>query len=317
MSIAPELRQHLSLPMVCPPMFLVSGPDLVRAACLNGLLGALPRQNARTLDQFDAWLGELVPELEDARAQGQRVGPIAANLAAKVSMDDLAANLDVLKRHGVDIVITANGDPTEVTKRVHDWGGTVWHDVTSIRFAEKGIEAGVDGLVCIGAGGGGHSGALSHLALIPKVRSMFDGTIIAAGAITSGAAVRALEVLGADLCYLGTRFIATQESMASEEYKQMLVDGRAQDLLYLPAEGGVPANWLAASLRGKFEGYDAVESDYRRHVRGSLPSDLKYWVDVWSAGQGVELIHDIPSVDELVERLRREYTQACELPAHT
>ena len=312
--VSTRLRDRLSLPVVCPPMFLVSGPDLVRAACLSGLIGALPRQNARTLKQFDRWLSDIVPELDDARAGGTRVGPIAANLPSKVSQAEIDENLEVLARHHVDIVITAYGDPTEVTKRVHDWGGIVYHDVTSIRFAEKAIGAGVDGLVCIGAGGGGHSGTLSHLAFIPKVRSMFDGTIIAAGAITTGAGVRAAEILGADLCYLGTRFIATEESMASREYKQMLVEGTAQDLYYLPAEGGVPANWLGQSLRHFVEDFEAIATDYQHHRRGALPRDLRYWVDVWSAGQGIELIDDVPPVAELVSRLRCEYVEACHVP---
>jgi nitronate monooxygenase len=313
-TLAPDIRERLSLPAICPPMFLVSGPDLVREACLSGVIGGFPRANARTREQFDAWLSEIVPVLDGARAEGRRVAPIAANFATKLPPEEIVADLRLIERHGIDIVITANGDPTEVTRIVHDWGGRVFHDVTTVRFAEKAIAAGVDGLTCIGAGGGGHSGTVSHLALIPKVRAMFDGTIVAAGAITTGAAVRAAEILGADLSYLGTRYIATKESMASEEYKQMLVDGRAADLHYLPARGGVPANWLGPSLARAGVDVETLRESYARHERPALPPELKYWAEVWSAGQGIELIDDIPTVAELTLRLRREYVEACAVP---
>jgi nitronate monooxygenase len=303
------VRKRLTAPIICPPMFLVSGPDLIREACLQGFVGALPRQNARSMEDFESWLQQVTSDLDEARAAGRQVGPIAANFAAKYAPEVLDAELELLGRYGVDIVITANGNPAETVKRVHDWGGVVWHDVTTIRFAEKAIAAGVDGLTCIGAGGGGHSGTVSHLALIPKVRSMFDGVIIAAGAIASGAAVRAAEVLGADLAYMGTRFIATEESLAPEAYKQMLVEADSTWLRYTTYEGGVPANWLLPSLAER-----GVSPDVLKDPRAWLPGDLKYWSEVWSGGQAVELITDVPSVAELAGRIRREYIEACGVP---
>jgi nitronate monooxygenase len=307
--LSDTVRDRLTLPVVCPPMFLVSGPALVREACLEGFVGGLPRQNARTMAEFSGWLDEITPALDEARAEGRRVGPVAANLAAKFDIDELEEHLALLEKHRIDIVISASGNPAELTKRVHDWGGVVWHDVTSLRFAEKAIAAGVDGLTCIGAGGGGHSGTVSAMALIPKVRSMFDGVILAAGAIATGAAVRAAEVLGADLAYMGTRFIATQESLAAERYKQMLVEADSTSLRYTTYEGGVPANWLLPSL-----GEAGVAEEILSDPRLALPRELRYWADVWSAGQAVELIDDIPTVAELASRIRSEYIAACATP---
>ncbi|EHJ62610.1 NAD(P)H-dependent flavin oxidoreductase [Novosphingobium pentaromativorans] len=299
-------------------MFLVSGPEMVAEACKAGIVGALPRANARELGQFDAWLMQIA----DARARhadqhpGARIGPIAVNLATNLSRDELRENLAVCKRHGVQIIISAVGDPTELTKEVHDWGGVIFHDVTALRFAEKAIGAGVDGLTCIGAGGGGHSGLISHLALVPKVRSMFDGVVLMAGAIGNGAAIRAAEVLGADLAYMGTRFIATREAPVHSSYKQMLVDEACAGLMYTPAISGIPANWMKASMEAN--GLDPAalpvpEKGAKPYAH--LPQGVKPWKTLWSAGQGIELIRDVPNVSELVARLRREYVAACETPS--
>lgn len=313
MSLDPAIRARLRLPAVCAPMFLVTGPDLVREACKAGLIGGLPRQNARTLDQFDDWLGAIRRDLDEYAAHhpDARIGPIAVNLATRLAPDDLRDHLDVCGRHGVEIIISATGDPTELIKQVHDWGGKVFHDVTSLRFAEKAIAAGVDGLTCIGAGGGGHSGTISHLALIPKVRSMFDGTIIAAGAISTGAAIRAAEILGADLAYLGTRFIATQESAAPPEYKQLLLSQTSVDLHYTEKISGVAANWIGESMRRVGLDPDALPTPSGRMRHDHLPGGVKPWKNLWSAGQGIDLIDDLPTVAELVRRLRAEYVTAC------
>jgi nitronate monooxygenase len=307
----------LTLPAACAPMFLVSGPDLVLEACKSGVIGVLPRQNARTIEQFDGWMEHISAGLSDLRQSdpGARIAPLAVNLATRMSPEDLSANLAICRRSGVEIVISATGDPTELTKRVHDWGGKVFHDVTNMRFAEKAISAGVDGLTCIGAGGGGHSGTISHLALIPKVRSIFSGVILMAGAISNGAAIRAAEVLGADLAYLGTRFIATRESMASPEYKALLVGQSSAGLSYTADIAGAPANWLMESMR--MVGLDPSQlpksAGFGRYEH--LPKGARPWVNIWSAGQGIDLIQDIPSVHELVGRLRAEYVEACEVPS--
>lgn len=282
-------------------MYRVSNPALVIGACTNGLVGALPRQNVRTLAEFDAWLGQVSSALAafaDAHPMAH-VGPVAVNLS-RMADSDLAEHLAVCARHGVSLFISAMGNPAELTRRVHDFGGQVWHDVTTIRFAEKAIAAGVDGLTCIGAGGGGHSGTVSPLALVPKVRSMFAGTVVMAGAIASGAAIRASEVLGADLAYIGTRFIATEEANAPREYKRMLLESGHEDLAYGAFFGNAPASWLRPSLE---------RVGYREGA--ALPEGTRPWRDVWSAGQGIVLIDDIPPAAEAIARLRSECLAAC------
>jgi nitronate monooxygenase len=315
MALDPAIRARLTLPAVCAPMFLVTGPALVREACKAGLIGGVPRQNARSLEQFDAWLSEVRRDLDAYAAEnpGARIGPIAVNLAIRLSGEELRREMEVCRRHGVEIIISVAGDPGPLAAQVHDFGGKVFHDVTNLRFAEKAIAAGVDGLTCIGAGGGGHSGTISHLALIPKIRAMYDGTIIMAGAIGNGAAIRAAEVLGSDLAYVGTRFIATQESDAPAAYKQMLVDESSKGLRYTDAVGGAPANWILESLR--LAGLDPDDLPIPQG-RGydHLPENARPWRDFWSAGQSIDLIEDIPTVAELCARLRREYITACETP---
>lgn len=317
MTLDPALRDTLALPAVCAPMFLVSGPKLVAAACKAGVIGALPRQNARTLETFENWLRDIREDVDEFTAQnpGARIGPVAVNLAARFDDDELTAHLDLCARYGVEIIISAQGSPRALAQRVHDWGGQIYHDVTSIRFAEKAIAAGVDGLICIGAGGGGHSGTTSHLVLIPKIRSMFDGVIIMAGAVTNGAAIRAAEILGADLSYLGTRFIGTRESLAHDDYKALLVSQTSDGLMYTGRIAGVPANWLVESMRSVgLDPEDLPVPTRPGMTHEHLPDGVKPWVNLWSAGQGIDLIDDIPTVAELVGRLRREYVDACRTP---
>jgi nitronate monooxygenase len=317
-SLDPKIRSSLTLPAICAPMFLVTGPALVREACKAGVIGGLPRQNARSFELFEAWLAEIHEALSayrDTRPEA-RIAPVAVNYPTRMPEDELAANMALCARYGVEIIISVGGDPTELIKRVHGFGGKVFHDVTSLRFAEKAIAAGADGLTCIGAGGGGHSGTISHLALIPKIRAMYDGTIVMAGAVSTGAAVRAAEVLGADLAYLGTRFIATQEADAPEEYKQLLVSETSTDLTYTGDIAGVPANWMIESIRRVGLDPDNLPKPLGRGMRHDhLPEGVTPWRNLWSAGQGVDLIEDIPTVAELVRRLRREYVAACEAPS--
>jgi nitronate monooxygenase len=317
MALDPAIRASLTLPAICAPMFLVTGPALVREACKAGVIGGLPRQNARSFEIFEQWLIDIRADLDRHRAEHPeaRIAPLAVNLATRMPPDELALHLAVCRRYGVEIVISATGDPTDLIARVHEWGGKVFHDVTNLRFAEKAIAAGADGLTCIGAGGGGHSGTISHLALIPQVRAMFDGVIIMAGAVSNGAAIRAAEILGADLAYLGTRFIATEESDAPQAYKDLLVSQGSPGLMYTGKIAGVPANWMAESMR--MVGLDPAElpeplGKGMRHDH--LPPGVRPWVNLWSAGQGIDLIHDIPSVADLVLRLRAEYVAACETP---
>jgi nitronate monooxygenase len=315
MALDAALRARLTLPAICAPMFLVTGPDLVREACKAGVIGGLPRANARTFETFEAWMASIHADLKahaDAHPDA-RIAPVAVNLATRMEPAELKVHLDLCARHGVEIIISAAGDPTELTGRVHDWGGKVFHDVTSLRFAEKAIAAGVDGLTCIGAGGGGHSGLISHLALIPKIRSMFDGVIIMAGAVSTGAVIRAAEVLGADLAYLGTRFIATRESDAPAAYKALLVSETSSDLSYTPKIAGVAANWLTESIRQNGMDPANLPEPLGRGMRHDhLPEGVQPWKTLWSAGQGIDLIDEVPSVADLVSQLRREYLAACE-----
>jgi nitronate monooxygenase len=316
MSLDARIRASLALPAVCAPMFLVSGPDLVREACKAGIIGALPRQNARSFEEFEAWLCTIRQALTlHTEDTGRTCGPLAVNLATRVPEEELGRHFDVCARHGVEIVITVGGDPTALIRRAHDAGLKVFHDITSMRFAEKAITAGADGLNCIGAGGGGHSGTMSHLALIRTVRAIYSGTIVMGGAISDGATIRAAELLGADLAYLGTRFIATVESQAPAAYKQMLVDCTSSDLVYTPEIAGVAANWLVPSIRAAGLDPDALPQPLGRGMRHDhLPAGAQPWKTIWSAGQGIDLIHDIPSVHDLVLRLRAEYVAACRLP---
>jgi nitronate monooxygenase len=318
MSLDANLRASLTLPAICAPMFLVTGPALVREACKAGVIGGLPRQNARSLEEFEAWLAEITEALQAHRVAypDARIAPIAVNYPTRMAPDDLAANMALCRKYGVEIIISVGGDPTELIARVHDFGGKVFHDITSMRFAEKAIAAGADGLNCIGAGGGGHSGTISHLAMIPRIRAIYDGTIVLAGAVSTGAVIRAAEVLGADLAYLGTRFIATREADAPDEYKELLVSQTSGDLAYTGDIAGVPANWMVESIRRVGLDPDNLPKPMGRGMRHDhLPEGVTPWKNLWSAGQGVDLIDDIPSVAELVARLRREYVAACETPS--
>jgi nitronate monooxygenase len=317
-SLDPKIRAGLTLPAICAPMFLVTGPRLVAEACKAGVIGGLPRQNARSPEEFEAWLAQIRAALDAARAAdpAARIAPIAINYPTRMAPDDLAANMAVCAKYGVEIVISVGGDPTELIARVHGFGGKVFHDITSLRFAEKAIAAGADGLNCIGAGGGGHSGTISHLALIPRIRAMYDGTIVMAGAVSTGAVIRAAEVLGADLAYLGTRFIATQEADAPDEYKELLVSQTSSDLVYTGDIAGVPANWMLESIRRVGLDPENLPKPLGRGMRHDhLPEGVTPWKNLWSAGQGVDLIDDVPTVAELVRRLRAEYVAACEAPS--
>lgn len=295
---------------------MVTGPDLVTEACKAGVIGGLPSHNARDFEELETWLKQIRKNLDQhARANpGTRIAPLAVNISRRSGGDDIRRNLDLCFANGAEIFITVGPDPTEIVKQIHDRGGKVFHDVTSIRFAEKAIKAQCDGLTCIGAGGGGHSGTISHLAFVPQVRAIFDGTIVLAGAVSTGAVIRAAEILGADLSYLGTRFIATQESNAPPAYKELLISQTSTGLLYTPQVAGVAANWIVESLR--MAGLDPAalpQPGGQGMNHDHMPETAKPWVNLWSAGQGIDLIHDIPTVAELVSRLRREYIAACEV----
>lgn len=315
MSLNSRIRNRLVLPAFCAPMYLVSTPRLLVEACKAGIVAGTNPSNCRSIEQFEAEMLFVRTELDawQGAHPSARIGPLAINLDLKTSAADTSRYLGICRAARVEIVVSVGGDPTQLIRRVHDEGGVVWHDATSIRFAEKAIRAGADGIIAIGAGGGGHSGVVSHLALIPQIRKVFDGTIVMAGAVSSGAAIRAAEILGADLAYLGTRFIATQESGATQEYKDLLVSQGIDGLMYTPDINGVPANWLIESMRRV--GLDPSNLPTPQgHGTKHLPPQVKPWSNVLSAGQGIGQIHDIPAVADLVLRLRREYVAACNTP---
>jgi nitronate monooxygenase len=315
MSLPQEIRSRLTLPAVAAPMFLCSGVALAAEACKAGVMGALTRNHCRDIEELQAQLAAVSEELARFRELNpeRKIGPLAVNISTHFGSDEMRAHFALCKRFGASIVITSVGDPTSMAPMVHEAGLLHYHDATTLRFAEKAIAARVDGIVAIGAGGGGHSGTISHLAFIPQIRAMFDGTVVLAGAVSNGATIRAAEILGADLAYLGTRFIATRESSAPDAYKAMLVEGTSADVMYTNAVNGLPANWLKASLRSI--GLDP-EHLPKPAGRGTdhLPAGVKPWRNVWSAGQGIGLINDIPTVAELVRRLQREYVEACSIP---
>lgn len=315
MALASKLKDSLTLPAFAAPMFLVSGPDLAIACCKAGIVGSLTRNHCRDTAELEEQLrtvSEALKRHADAHP-GAVIGPLCVNISPNANADEFRENLEVCRRYGTQIIVTSVGDPTKNAPLVREYGMFHFHDATTIRFAEKAAAAGVDGIVCIGAGGGGHAGTISHLAFIPQVRAMFDGTVVMAGAISTGAAIRAAEVLGADLAYIGTRMIATQESAAPDEYKQMLVDGGVTEVTYTRGVNGMPASWLKASLRSIGLDPENLVIPEGRSI-DHLPAGKTPWRDIWSGGQGIGLIHDLPPVAELVERLRREYVAACAVP---
>lgn len=291
-------------------MFLVSGPELVIAACRAGVVGTFPAPNARTPTDLDEWLATIRETVgNDADA-----APWAVNLVMHRSYDRMQEDLQVTLRHQPPLVITALGSPKEAVETVHSYGGMVWADVNSVAFAHKAAATGVDGLVLVCSGAGGHTGATSAFAFVNEVRSFWKGTLVLAGGIASGQAIRAAEVLGADLAYLGTAFIATEESRAVAEYKQMVVGASAEDIVCSDALTGVPANWLAPSLREA--GYDPANMPPRRDINfGEVQQGNKAWKNVWSAGQAVGGVGAVEPAQAIVDRLYEEYRQAAALPA--
>ncbi|WP_181296518.1 nitronate monooxygenase family protein [Pseudomonas sp. Q2-TVG4-2] len=303
------LEERLRLPLVAAPMFLVSNPTLVAACCRSGVVGSFPALNQRESSGFRDWLQEINQHLSEM----QRPAPYAVNLIVHHSNPRLQADLAICVEEQVPIVITSLGAAKEVVDAVHSYGGLVFHDVTTRRHAEKAAEAGVDGLIAVAAGAGGHAGTWSPFALIAEIRQFFDKTLLLSGCLNHGHEVFAAQLLGADLAYMGTRFIATQESEASDEYKQMLLQAKAADVIHTAAVSGVPASFLRQSLQQA--GYDEErlknkgEMNYADKLK-PVSDEAKAWKTVWSAGQGVGAIHDLPSAEELIARLDREYRAA-------
>lgn len=303
-------KGRVRIPAIAAPMFLVSNPALVAACCKAGVVGTFPALNQRSTAGFTAWLDELAGTLAPSDA------PYGVNLIVHKTNPRLQADLAEVVRHKVPLVITSLGAAAEVVDAVHGYGGVVFHDIVNARHAEKAARAGVDGLIPVAAGAGGHAGTVNPFALVAEIRSLFPGYLALSGCIGSGAGVAAALALGADFAYLGTRFIATREAAAPEAYKQMLLGATSADIVYTPAVSGIPASFLRPSIVKA--GLDPETMKHEGPIDLGLElSASKAWRDIWSAGQGVGAIRDVPPAGELCERLVREFRETCgRLAAH-
>lgn len=301
MTIPASLQKGLKLPVIAAPMFLVSGPDLVVEACNAGVIGTFPSLNQRTTEGYREWLHDIKARLKpDAAAYG-------VNHIVHPTNPRLMADMMVSVEEQVPLIITSLGAVRDVVDAVHGYGGVVFHDIANVRHARKAAEAGVDGLILVANGAGGHAGVVNPFALIEEVRSFYDGTLILSGCLSTGRDIAATRMLGADFAYMGTRFISTTESMAQGAYKQMIVDAGASDITYTPAVSGIPANFLTPSLVA-----NGIDPKSLPEHKLDMADEAKAWKTVWSAGQGSGGVHDVLPVADLVARMKQEYRQATE-----
>jgi nitronate monooxygenase len=311
----PDKLQPMSLPVFGAPLFIISNPQLVLAQCKNGVIGAFPALNARPELVLDAWLSQITSELAAFRKAnpGAEVAPFAVNQIIHASNDRLVADLDLCEKYKVPIVITSLSAPNLIVPRVHSWGGLVFHDVIGVRHAKKAIEAGVDGLILVCAGAGGHAGTLSPFALMEEVRKFWQGPIALAGAIATGRGILAARAMGADFAYVGTRFIATEEANADPRYKQMIAASDAADILYSAYFTGVPGNYLRQSVINAGLDPDHLPSRDKTAMNfeaAKSAETVKAWRDIWGAGQSVSAIDDVLPAADIIARLRAEYLRA-------
>lgn len=319
MTMPHQFQGRLRLPVIAAPMFLGSGLDLVIGACRAGVVGTFPALNLRTTQDFDGWLTQIEQALAVPDASGREPAPYGVNFIVHSSNKRIEADLAQIVAHEVPLVITSLGAAKEVVDAVHSYGGLVFHDVTNARFARKAAEAGVDGLILVSAGAGGHAGGINPFALISEVRAVWDGPLILGGALSTGRDVLAAQAAGADLAYMGTRFLATEESLVSEQYRDMIVGSGAEQIVYTPSISTIPANFLRSSIvaagmdpdnlpvPGKVDLAHVTNPHEEAPTSGTVP---KAWKDVWSAGQSVAGINSVVPVAQLVDQLEAEYTQA-------
>lgn len=307
----PEILQNLELPIIAAPMFIVSGPELVIAQCKAGIVGSFPALNARPKEELENWIVRIKTELADYRKANpdKKVAPFAVNQICHLSNDRLQHDMEVCVRQQVPIIITSLRPPKVVIDAVHSYGGIVLHDVINIRHAKKALSEGADGIIAVCAGAGGHAGRLSPFALVPEIRKIHAGPLLLSGSIATGGSVLAAQAIGADLAYIGTRFLASKEANADPAYKQMLVDSAADDIVYSSLFTGIHGNYLKGSIRKAGMDPDHLpEADKSAMNFGS--TSAKAWKDIWGAGQGVGSIEDVPSVAEIVANLKCEYDNA-------
>ena len=313
MPIPDSIKDNISIPVIGAPLFLISVPDLVIAQCKAGIIGSFPALNARPQNVLEEWIVRIKTELKEYQEQNpdKKVAPFAVNQICHGSNDRLQGDMEICVKHEVPIIITSLRPPAEVVEAAHSYGGLVFHDVINVRHAKKAADMGVDGLILVCAGAGGHAGALSPFALLREVKSWFDGTIILSGSIGDGYSVASALALGADFAYLGTRFIATHEANAEPEYKQMLIESSANDIVYSNLFTGVLGNYLKPSIQNAGLDPDNLPTADKSAMNfgSGGNSDSKAWKDIWGSGQGIGLIEDAPTVESLVERLRSEFSE--------
>lgn len=317
-----DLLGQLRMPVVAAPMFLSSGPDLVVACCTAGVVGTFPAHNQRTIEGFEEWIIEINQRLEAfEQSTGQKPAPYGVNLIVHKTNAKLDDELAICIKHKVPIIITSLGAVSDLIEAVHSYGGVVWHDVINLRHAQKAAGAGVDGLIAVSAGAGGHTGKASPFGLVNEIREFYDGVVLLSGSLSNGADVAAAQVMGADLGYMGTRFIATEECMSDDAYKEMLIEANQADIVATPAVTGVNANFITTSLENAGIEADTLANHDKMDIGDELMEALsesnskKAWRDIWSAGHGVGGIEDVPSVETLVQRLEDEYHQAVKAQA--
>ena len=314
MPIPDSIKDNISIPVIGAPLFLISVPDLVIAQCKAGIIGSFPALNARPQHVLEEWIVRIKTELKEYQEQNpdKKVAPFAVNQICHGSNDRLQGDMEICVKYEVPIIITSLRPPAEVVEAAHSYGGLVFHDVINVRHAKKAADMGVDGLILVCAGAGGHAGALSPFALLREVKSWFDGTIILSGSIGDGYSVASALALGADFAYLGTRFIATHEANAEPEYKQMLIESSANDIVYSNLFTGVLGNYLKPSIQNAGLDPDNLPTADKSAMNfgSGGNTDSKAWKDIWGSGQGIGLIEDAPSVESLVERIRAEFNEA-------
>jgi len=311
MSKLPPVLQKLSLPVIGSPLFIISNPQLVIEQCKAGIVGSMPSLNARPAEQLDEWLAEITETLAawDKAHPDQPAAPFAINQIVHKSNDRLEHDMQVCAKYKVPIVITSLGAREDVNQAVHAWGGIVLHDIINNKFAHKAIEKGADGLIAVAAGAGGHAGVKSPFALVQEIRQWFDGPLALSGAIATGDAVLAAQAMGADFGYIGSAFIATEEARASDAYKQAIVDGNSDDIVYSNLFTGVHGNYLAPSIRAAgMDPNNLPESDPSKMNFGG--NSTKAWKDIWGCGQGIGAVQAVTTTAALVARLRSEYNAA-------
>ena len=312
----PKFFESLSLPVIAAPMFLISGPKLVIECCKNGIVGTFPALNQRTTEGFEQWVVEIKTELKEFESEtGKKAAPFGVNLIVHQTNPRVQADLAICIKHQVPLIVTSLGAVPQLVGAVHSYGGMVFHDVIKKRHAEKAAEAGVDGLILVCAGAGGHAGTLNPMPFVAEIKKFFKKTILLSGCISNGRDVASALQMGADLAYMGTRFINTKESKAPEDYRNMIIDSGANDIVYTAAISGVSANFLRPSL----EAMGITEEMLSRPKKidfgnelSAMEKEAKAWSTIWSAGQGVTNISDNPSVEDLIFSMKKEFKTAIE-----